>query len=137
MNKKIPIAPPFAWIGLMLINFVAYQFYPIDIQIGSGIKILFITIFIVLFIYTLYILRSISNKFVTTKIFSLTRNPVYINMLLGFIVFGLIFGNLWVFATVVPLFYYYNFVIKIEEEDLKIRLGNKYTNYLRKVRRWI
>jgi protein-S-isoprenylcysteine O-methyltransferase Ste14 len=79
-----------------------------------------------------------ASSVVTTGIYRVTRNPMYLGFLLALISLAIFLGN---FASaVVPLIFvvYMNrFQIGPEERALRTRFGASYEAYLRSVRRWI
>ncbi len=78
-----------------------------------------------------------ASQLVVSGIFSYTRNPMYLAMLLFLIGFGLSLGNAFNTITAAGFVYYMNyFQIKREEEALTTLFGKEYTMYCKAVRRW-
>lgn len=78
-----------------------------------------------------------ANHLVTSGIFSYTRNPMYLGMLLFLIAFGLYLGNAFNTLLAAGFVYYMNhFQIKHEEAALTKKFGKTYQLYLKAVRRW-
>ncbi len=80
---------------------------------------------------------SASNKLVTSGPFRSTRNPMYLGLsvLLGIALYA---GTLPFFAVPVLVFMLCNFLfIPFEEAKMQRQFSNQYTDYLRRVRRWI
>lgn len=70
--------------------------------------------------------------------FRLTRNPMYLQMVLGCIGFSIILANIWILLlTPVCAWVLHRFAILPEEAYLERRFGEKYLAYKRKVRRWL
>lgn len=70
--------------------------------------------------------------------YRLTRNPMYLQMVLICIGFGIILSNVWIFAlTPICMLLLYQFAIKPEEAYLERKFGESYLRYKRSVRRWI
>ena len=77
------------------------------------------------------------SSLVTTGIYSFTRNPMYLTMLLLLIAFGLRLGNAFNVLVAAGFVYYMNhFQIKYEEAALLSHFGQKYKLYRKAVRRW-
>lgn len=79
-----------------------------------------------------------STLIVSSGIFGLTRNPIYVGMIFCF--FGVnMFWNLeWgVLLTVVVFLVLHYGVIKREEVYLEKKFGEPYTDYCQKTRRWL
>jgi protein-S-isoprenylcysteine O-methyltransferase Ste14 len=70
--------------------------------------------------------------------FRLTRNPMYLHMVLACIGFAIILNNVWV-LLLVPLcvLALHRFAILPEEAYLERKFGEKYLSYKRRVRRWL
>jgi protein-S-isoprenylcysteine O-methyltransferase Ste14 len=79
-----------------------------------------------------------ANSLQTTGIYSKSRNPMYISLLLIYTGLSFILGNWWN-LLVLPLLVLIvqEYVIKREEKYLNRRFGQEYLDYKTKVRRWI
>ena len=79
-----------------------------------------------------------SSALVTTGVFRLSRNPMYLGFVLGLIGIALLLGSLtpWivipVFAVVVDIVF-----IRVEEQMLLAKFGQGFLDYKRATRRWI
>jgi len=74
----------------------------------------------------------------TTGIYSISRNPMYLGLLCQYLGLALIFGNWWtlfLIPVLIALIHYR--VIRPEERYLSRAFGNSYSEYRKKVRRWI
>ena len=79
-----------------------------------------------------------STSLVTTGVFSLSRNPMYLGFVLILIGSGILLGSLTPFI-ILPIFIVLinrNF-ISIEEQMLQDKFGKEWSEYKSKVRRWI
>jgi len=79
-----------------------------------------------------------ASNIVTTGIYRVTRNPMYLGFLLALIALAVFLGH--VVSAALPLIFivYMNrFQIEPEERALLARFGASYEAYLRSVRRWI
>ena len=78
------------------------------------------------------------SAIVSSGIFGLTRNPIYLGFLLMIIGFPLNF-NIWWGLVLAPIFIHSanRLVIEHEEAYLEKKFGDEYTRYKRSVRRWI
>ncbi len=79
-----------------------------------------------------------ASVLLTRGVFGLTRNPLYLSLALLLLAYGVRLGS-WMSLTGVPLFVVYvtRFQIVPEERALQLRFGAAWTQYARKVRRWI
>jgi protein-S-isoprenylcysteine O-methyltransferase Ste14 len=74
----------------------------------------------------------------TTGIYSYSRNPMYIGLLLVYLGIALQFGNWWTLMLIPFLIAFITIrVIRPEERYLNRAFGEEYTNYQKRVRRWI
>jgi protein-S-isoprenylcysteine O-methyltransferase Ste14 len=75
---------------------------------------------------------------VTTGVYRLTRNPMYLGFLLVLLAFVVKLANP-ITLIMLPLFigYMNQFQIKPEEQALTELFGQAYEDYLKKVRRWV
>jgi protein-S-isoprenylcysteine O-methyltransferase Ste14 len=83
-------------------------------------------------------LPNTSTSVVTSGIYRLTRNPMYLGMLLVLIAWAIYVSNLA--AAIFPLLfalYLTRFQILPEERILTAKFGEPYRAYLRAVRRWM
>jgi len=80
---------------------------------------------------------SKASQLVVNGIYTYTRNPMYLAMLLVLIAFGLRLGNAFNSITAAGFVYFMNhFQIKKEEQALKELFGQEYRLYCKAVRRW-
>ena len=79
-----------------------------------------------------------SSLLVTTGIYRISRNPMYLGFLFLLMAWSLYLG--WLTALLVsPVFVLYmdRFQISIEEQALASRYGDAYQDYMCRVRRWL
>lgn len=79
-----------------------------------------------------------TSKLVTTGVNALSRNPMYLSLLLVLIAWAVYLANL-VSLLLAPLFVAYltRFQIKPEERALASKFGREYESYCMRVRRWL
>jgi protein-S-isoprenylcysteine O-methyltransferase Ste14 len=70
--------------------------------------------------------------------FRVTRNPMYLQMVLGCVGFSIILSNAWI-LTLTPIcaLVLQRFAILPEEAYLERKFGDAYLQYKRRVRRWL
>jgi protein-S-isoprenylcysteine O-methyltransferase Ste14 len=79
-----------------------------------------------------------SSVLLTAGVFRLSRNPMYLGMVLILIGEAWIFGSLSPFVVVILFAVLMQFLfIVTEEKMLEARFGNEYKQYKQKVRQWI
>ena len=78
-----------------------------------------------------------STQLVTSGVYSVTRNPMYLSLLLILLALGLYFGN--AFNTLLAagfVMYMNSFQIIPEEVALRKHFGKEYEQYCVRIRRW-
>ena len=81
---------------------------------------------------------SEASHLVTEGVFSYTRNPMYLGMVI--ILLGVsIYNGVYIGIIILPCFIFYitEFQIKPEEEAMEEIFPGDYTDYLKRVRRWL
>jgi protein-S-isoprenylcysteine O-methyltransferase Ste14 len=79
-----------------------------------------------------------NKKLVTSGPFRFTRNPMYSGLTLMTTGIAFYFGTLPFFLVPLVIFLLCNFVfIPFEEEKMQRQFEDQYTDYIRRVRRWI
>ncbi len=79
-----------------------------------------------------------TTELLTTGIFSISRNPIYLGVSILPIGFGFIFNSWWVIGSSAPTTYLIHYLLILSEERyLRDTFGKQYAHYCTKVRRWI
>lgn len=79
-----------------------------------------------------------ASTLVTSGIYSITRNPMYLGLMIMMIAWGLYLTNVFSIAfVIVYVLYITRFQIKPEEAALESLFGEDYTAYKGRVRRWL
>ena len=78
------------------------------------------------------------SALVTDGIYAVSRNPMYVAMLLALVAWGLYLDNGAALAVAPPCFVLYlnRWQIEPEERALAAAFGDRYERYRRRVRRW-
>ena len=88
--------------------------------------------------HTAFDVRRPTTAIVTSGVFRLTRNPVYLSMTLLYLGVSLLINSMPMAVVVVPLgSFLCVLVIKPEERYLESKFGASYRSYRAGVRRWI
>lgn len=70
--------------------------------------------------------------------FGISRNPLYLQMIVGTLGFAVLFSNLWILLlTPLSAWVLQRFTILPEEAYLESKFGESYVAYKRRVRRWL
>jgi len=79
-----------------------------------------------------------ANSLQTTGIYSLSRNPMYLSLLLLYCGIAFLNGNWWTFVLIPLLVMVIQiYVIRREENYLQNAFGEEFDVYKKKVRRWM
>jgi len=145
LDTKIP--PPIVTIIILLI---IYLFDLNEYNLNTDI-ISIITLFIGLIFIISAVIQFINRKttvnptkphktstLVITGTYKITRNPMYLGMLLIIISFALYNASI-ISIILIPLFIFYinKFQIEPEEFEMRKKFGKEYEDYCKKVDRWI
>jgi len=77
------------------------------------------------------------TKLVTNGMFSISRNPIFLGIMIANIGLFLVIPNAFTLLITSLSTLSVNTQIRLEEEFLKREFGNEYIKYAEKVRRWI
>lgn len=81
---------------------------------------------------------ELATTLVTSGVYSITRNPMYVGFLLSLLAWGLYLSNVISLFMVLLFFIYMNKVqIVGEEKALALLFGEAYDEYTSRVRRWL
>jgi len=81
---------------------------------------------------------ELSSTLVTTGIYTLTRNPMYLSLMLLLCAWCIFLSNVYAVSLCIGFVVYMNrFQIIPEERVLSILFGKQYTAYKERVRRWL
>ncbi len=70
--------------------------------------------------------------------YRLTRNPIYVGMMLGLIGLAIALNSLWLLLTLVPFALVIRYgVVTREEAYLERKFGDVYRRYRARIRRWL
>ena len=148
MKTKIP--PPIIALICITINYLSTYFInPIKfphIEIIGGIILLsgIATAVLAILLFKKYkttinpMKPEETTVLVTTGIFSITRNPMYLGLF--FVIFStVLFLGSWFGIIILMIFVWYitKFQIISEEEAMEKLFGDKYDEYRQNVRRWL
>jgi protein-S-isoprenylcysteine O-methyltransferase Ste14 len=79
-----------------------------------------------------------STALVTTGVYGLSRNPIYLGMILIYVGIAFVFAASWAFLLLLPVLIALQIeVIRREETYLERRFGEAYRQYRQEVRRWL
>lgn len=75
---------------------------------------------------------------IKSGLFCLTRNPIYLGVILILPAIGLIINSLWFVLAIIPCFILMQRILILPEEKYLLdKFGSEYSDYCKKVRRWL
>ena len=147
------IPPPLIYAGLFILSFFLQGYFAIrkafffHSRISIIIGVVFIIAGLAFSIPALHqffktkntiVLIKPANSLQTSGIYSFSRNPMYLGLLLTYLGLAFIFGNWWTLFLIPILLAIVNYGIILPEERYLLRaFGNSFSEYKTKVRRWI
>ncbi len=152
-SPGVYVPPPLIYITCFLLSYLLQGYFTIrsafffHSKAANIIGIIFIISALMLAIPALrqffktkntIVLIKPANSLQTTGIYSLTRNPMYLSLMLMYLGMAFIFGNWWTLFLAPVLFLLVTYrIILPEERYLGRAFGEEYSAYKTKVRRWI
>jgi protein-S-isoprenylcysteine O-methyltransferase Ste14 len=150
-TANVIIRPPIAWTvavlaGLALNWLLPLPFVPATVPAGWLGAIVF-ALALALFAWAIATVTRAgsnvpTNRPTTTIVdsgpYRLTRNPIYLGMLLGLIGLAIAFNSLWLLLMLVSFALVIRYgVVDREEAYLERKFGEAYRRYRARVRRWV
>ena len=149
---KLIVPPPFIALACLVLMWVTAKYFP-NLSFDFPLRVLLALVVCIAggIINIVAVSHFVRNKttispvtpqkteaLVITGMYTFTRNPMYLGMVLLIIAIGLWLGNaMMIPAVVLFVWYITQFQIKPEEEALREKFGAPYEEYCKKVRRWI
>jgi len=149
---KLKIPPPIYALSIAMVMWLLSRYFPVSKLIDAPWNHLGIALVILAglmdfsSLYLFFKKKTTPNPMkpefttglVTNGMYSISRNPMYLGMLIMLFGFAVYLGQLTPFL-VLPAFYLVitEMQIKPEEEILEQKFGKEFLDYKRKVRRWL
>src|SRR5262249_54734758 len=150
-TANVIVRPPLAWMlavlaGLALDWLMPLPFLPAAVP-ASWLGAIVFGVALALFAWAIATMTragsNVPSRLPTTTLraagpYRLTRNPIYLGMVLGLIGLAIAFDSLWLLITLVPFALVIRYgVIAREEAYLERKFGEVYLAYKSRVRRWL
>ena len=149
-RANVIASPTMIFAGVLVLGFGLDMIWPASFLpegwgLPLGLVVIFAAVNIKLFaaremvrVKTHLDIRKPANDIATSGVYSVSRNPLYIGMILLNIGIGCIVNSLWIFLlSAVLAVTLKKGVVEPEEAYLEQKFGEKYLRYKAKVRRWI
>ena len=146
---KTLIPPPIVTIVFLFVIFFTKDLFRFSVTLPTSLGFIIILVGLTIIFIAARQFKAVNTTInpikpenasvlVNNGIFSYSRNPMYLGMLLIIIGFSII-HNLMAVIVIMPLWVIYitNFQIIPEEEAMKILFKEDFLNYCKKTRRWI
>jgi protein-S-isoprenylcysteine O-methyltransferase Ste14 len=145
------VRPPVALILALAAGLAADRLYPLRFVPasvpGASVGGIIFAIAFALAVWAIVTIRKAGTQVETYKPttaivasgpYRLTRNPIYLGMVLGLIGLAIAFDSLWILAALVLFYLVIRYgVIGREEAYLERTFGDVYLGYKSRVRRWL
>ena len=149
-RANVIASPTMIFAGVLVLGFGLDMIWPAAFlpegwEFPLGLIVIFAAVNIKLFaaremvrVRTNLNIRKPANDIATAGLYSMSRNPLYIGMILLNFGIGCIVNSLWIFLlSAVLAATLQKGVIEPEEAYLEQKFGEKYRRYKARVRRWI
>ncbi len=149
-RANVVASPTLIFAGILVLGFGLDMMWPVAfLPAGWGLPLGLIGIFVAVNIKLFAVremvrvkthldIRKPATDITTSGIYGVSRNPLYIGMILLNIGIGCIVNSVWIFLLSAGLAAaLQKGVVEPEESYLEQKFGDKYLRYKAKVRRWI
>jgi protein-S-isoprenylcysteine O-methyltransferase Ste14 len=152
-RAEVAIKPPFLFMGALALGAVLSLIIPVGPRLASpnGLALLVGLTFVAIgFALAAFSVRNFrragttvvpgepSTALVVTGPYHVTRNPIYIGLVLIYFGLAVILTSLWVLLLLIPvLAILQRGVVEREEEYLERQFGQAYRKYQARVPRWL
>lgn len=146
----VKFPPPLIFLGAILTGYATHYVLPLNIADASEIIIAgsaLVVIALIIIIIAALSFRRVkthlepwhpTSTIVSSGVFSISRNPIYVALCFANIGIGLILNSWWVLLSFIPAaILVYLIAIKPEESYLERKFGDEYLAYKSRVRRWL
>jgi protein-S-isoprenylcysteine O-methyltransferase Ste14 len=149
-NPGVIVPPPLIFLSCLVLGYFINRFYPLPF-LDRPLSIIISAIFFAYAALTaglaFYYMKKSgtnvntgkpTNTIITKSVFSYSRNPIYLAMILLLVAFSLFLNILWI-IILIPAFVLVmqKGVIEREEAYLENKFGSDYLTYKSRVRRWL
>lgn len=151
--KKTKLTPVFMFMITFVSGLILTWFYPYHLSSyidGSVVRLTGISLLVCSLILNVLAYREFKKsytpyepfmepkKLIENGIFSLSRNPVYLALVLSQAGLAFIFDMMWLILTTLLLWILLDsIIVRDEEKLLEITFLGRYKKYKRKTRRWL
>jgi protein-S-isoprenylcysteine O-methyltransferase Ste14 len=151
-NAGVKVPPPFVYVAGIVLGWLVHRAWPLPIfdphsRLRAALALLFGLGWLIFFgaaftsftrSRTTLIPNRPATALVTTGIYSVTRNPMYVSLALLYLAVAMVLDSWWI-VLLLPLVLLVigRWVITREERYLARAFPHDYDEYRRRVRRWL
>ena len=150
-GAAVRVPPPLVFVGLLVAGVLLHRYVaPAPMALSQGIRIAAAAVAavagLILMGGAIGLFRRTGQdpkpwastpEIISTGVYGITRNPMYVGMALIQTAIGVGLGNLWIVILVpVSVTIVYATAVRHEEAYLEHKFGEPYTRYKAAVRRW-
>jgi protein-S-isoprenylcysteine O-methyltransferase Ste14 len=151
-NPGIFIPPPLIYAAFFIAAIFLQRAFPITNSFfhSEPSKIIGVTFILINLFFSFPALRQFfisrntiithkpANSLQSSGVYSLSRNPMYLSLVLLYLGLTFILGNWWNFIVLpILIWIVQEYIIKHEEKYLERRFGQDFNQYKSRVRRWL
>lgn len=151
-GAAVRIPPPFVYLGAVILGALVHRYlYPVSLGLPRGVRFAAAAVVAATGVGMMAAAAGLFKRtgqdpkpwkltpeIISTGIYRITRNPMYVSMALLQVAIGLAWGRVWIIALVpVVLAVVYATAVRHEEAYLEEKFGEAYLSYKSSVRRWI
>jgi protein-S-isoprenylcysteine O-methyltransferase Ste14 len=152
-RAEVAVKPPFLFLGALALGALLSLVIPVGPRLASpngqalAVGLTFVAIGFALAAFSVRNFRLAgtsvvpgepSTALVVTGPYHVTRNPIYIGLVLIYFGLAIILTSLWVLLLLIPvLFVLQRGVVEREEDYLERQFGEAYRKYKARVPRWL
>jgi protein-S-isoprenylcysteine O-methyltransferase Ste14 len=151
-NAGVKVPPPFVYVAGIVLGWLVHRAWPLPIFDRPGaVRLALAVVFGLGWLvfcapafasfwrsHTTLIPNQPASVLVTTGIYSVTRNPMYLSLALLYLAVAMVLNSWWVVVLLpLVLLVIQRAVISREERYLARAFPHEYAEYRRRVRRWL
>ncbi len=151
-HPGVYLPPPLFYVIIFFMSIYSQKAFPLptmflETSVAFMVGVLFVMMGLIIAIPALIKFFQTKNTLITIKpanslqtsgIYSVSRNPMYLGLLILYTGIAFLQNNLWALLFIpIVLWVVTKFIIVKEEKYLGRNFGSEYTAYCKKVRRWI
>jgi protein-S-isoprenylcysteine O-methyltransferase Ste14 len=149
-NAGVRVPPPLIYLSAMIAGLILNYFFPIaflPVFLSRIVGIFFGALAVLIFVSAFLKFKQAETNvepwkpttaIISNGVYGYSRNPIYLAFTLFYTGAAFLFNSLWLFALLVPVLFVMRYaVIAREERYLENKFGTEYSDYKRRVRRWI